>query len=72
MRVKKERLKQLAKQAKGYTKKATETQKEVGKEIKKMRKEWGMPKRIGGFKPATKKEIAELVKKSLKKKKEKK
>ena len=72
MRVKKERLKQLAKQAKRYTEKTTKTQKEVGKGIKKMRKEWGMPKRIGGFKPATKKEIAALVKKSLKKKKEKK
>ena len=72
MRVKKERLKQLAKQVKGYTRKTERIQKEVGKGIKKMRKEWGMPKRIGGFKPATKKEIAELVKKSLKKKKEKK
>jgi len=67
MIVKKERLKQLAKQAKGHIKKTTETQKEVGKGIKKLRKEWGMPKRIGGFKPATRKEIAELVKKSLKK-----
>ncbi len=72
MIVKKERLKQLAKQVKRHTKKATVTQKEVGKEIKKLRKEWGMPKRIGGFKPATQKEIAALVKKSLKKKKEKK
>ena len=67
MRVKKERLKQLAKQAKRYTKKTTGIQKEVGKGIKKMRKEWGMPKRIGGFKPATQKEIRELVKRSLKK-----
>ncbi len=67
MRVKKERLKQLAQQTKRYTKKTTKTQKEVGKGIKKLRKEWGMPKRIGGFKPATQKEIRELVKRSLKK-----
>ncbi len=72
MIVKKERLKQLAGQVKRHTKKTTEIQKKAGKGIKKMRKEWGMSKRIGGFKPATKKEIAELVKKSLKKKKEKK
>ena len=67
MRVRKERLKRLAGQVKRYTKKTTETQKEVGKGIKKMRKEWGMPKRIGGFKPATQKEIQGLVKRSLKK-----
>ena len=67
MRVKKERLKQLAKQVKRHTKKTAETQKEVGKGIKKLRKEWGVPKRIGGFKPATQKEIRELVKRSLKK-----
>ena len=67
MRVKKERLKQLAKQVKGYTRKTAEAQKEVGKGIKKLRKEWGMPKRAGGFKPATQKEIRELVKRSLKK-----
>ncbi len=68
MRVKKERLKQLARQVKRHTEKTTETQKEVGKGIKRLRKEWGMPKRIGGFKPATQKEIRELVKRSLKKK----
>ena len=67
MRVRKERLKRLAGQVKRHTKKTTGTQKEVGKEIKKLRKEWGMPKRIGGFKPATQKEIRELVKGSLKK-----
>ena len=67
MIVKKERLKQLARQVKRHTKKTTQAQKEVGEGIKKLRKEWGVPKRIGVFKPSTQKEIQELVKRSLKK-----
>ena len=67
MRLKKERLKQLARQVKRHTERTTKAQKGIGKGIKKLRKEWGMPKRIGGFKPATQKEIQELVKRSLKK-----
>ena len=72
MRVKKERLERLKRTVKRYTGEVTGIQKKVGKGLKKLGKEFGgstKARRVGGFKPATKKEISELVKKSLKKRK---